>query len=65
MNQFYGTIETLKMMLLMNIKDNEAYYNLFLMFFIMCISFIFNNDDCYNEMQNLSSKIISYSNIRV
>lgn len=51
-NNINGLIDTIKMMLLMNSKENDIYNNFSLLFFISCLTFIINNDDCYCAMEN-------------
>ena len=52
-NNINGLIDTIKMMFLMNSKENDIYNNFGLLFFITCLTFITGNDDCYYAMENL------------
>ena len=58
-NSLGGLLDTMKMMILMNIKDGDMYMNLTILFFLSLLTFIFNSEECYigfeNSIVNLSS----------
>ena len=59
-NNIGGLLDTLKMMLLMNSKENNIYNNFSLIFFIGLLTFIMNNDNCYYQIENNFKRFFEY-----
>jgi hypothetical protein len=59
-NTLGGLLDTMKMMILMNIKDGDVYSNTIMLFFISLLTFIFNSEECYVSFENSISNLTSY-----
>lgn len=51
MHNIGGLIETFKMMYIMNVKDSGFYENFGMLFLITLLTFIMNNDNCYEKFE--------------
>ena len=51
MQNIGGLIETFKMMYIMNVKDSGFYENFGMLIFITILTFIMNNDNCYEKFE--------------
>ena len=51
MQNIGGLIETFKMMYIMNVKDSGFYENFGMLIFITFLTFIMNNDNCYEKFE--------------
>ena len=56
-NTLGGLLDTMKMMILMNIKDGDMFMNMTILFFLSLLTFIFNSDECYNSFENSISNL--------
>ena len=61
-NNINSIFDIIKMMLLMNIKDSDINNNFFLLIIITFITFIFNNENCYYEIEKFIINLFNYLN---
>ena len=59
-NNYQGLIENMKMLFLMNAKDNSNYDNIILLFFITFLTFILNNENCYYEIEKFLKNLFNF-----
>ena len=51
-NNINSLIDSIKMIYFMNIKDNDSYTTIFMLFLITSLSLLLNNDSFYNKLEN-------------
>jgi hypothetical protein len=59
-NTLGGLLDTMKMMILMNIKDGDMYSNMIILFFLSFLTFIFNSEECCISFENSIVNLTSY-----
>jgi hypothetical protein len=59
-NNINHILENIKMMLLINAKDNSNYNNIIILFFITFLTFIINNENCYCKIEEILKNIFNY-----
>ena len=59
-NNYQSLIENMKLMLLMNAKDNNNFDNIILLFFITTLTFLINNDTCFFEVEKIFKNFFNY-----
>ena len=62
-NHMNGILDTMKMMMLMNMKDNNMFNTICYILLSSLISFIMSNDNCYFECEKIIKNILSYFSI--
>ena len=55
-----GLIDTMKMMMLMNVKDNNMFHTFCYILLTSIVSFIMSNETCYVESEKIIKNILSY-----
>ncbi len=58
-----GLMDSVKMMFLMNARENDIYNNMSMLLFMTFLTFILNNDTCYYEAERFIKNILVFFNV--
>ena len=59
-NNMNGLLDTMKMMMLMNVKDNNMFNTFCYILLTSIVSFVMSNETCYVESEKIIKNILSY-----